>query len=214
MSAVQALTDSFSALSLDKITGFDRPGIEHLENQVIPEVKRLTSEYQTACEEFNALAQVKQERTAGLAEVSRERNEGYIAAIQEMVANPVADGQALGMHALPLERRAELLQDTVDFVNRVLFPAALDKKLETRRDLLRAEHLEAALYAALSHATMLEKLERAGLSQSHGRIIAYSETTEKLKLVASECHVKAQQADANLTAARAAAPRPVPNTCA
>ena len=51
---------------------------------------------------------------------------------------------------------------------------------------------------------MVQGLERAGLSQSHGRVIAYSETTEKLKLVAADCHTRAQQANAELTASRAA----------
>jgi hypothetical protein len=204
MTELQGLTETFNALSFDKITGADLRGIEKLQADVIPEVKRLTSAYRTACEEDDTLAKIKRERTADFAIVQQKRNEHSMAAIRETVYNPAADTSSLGMSRLALEREAELLQDTLDFVDYVLCPTARDKKLETRRDLLRAEHLEAALYAALSHATMLEKLERAGLSQSHGRVVAFSETTEQLKLVAAECHRQAQLADSELTAERAA----------
>jgi hypothetical protein len=203
MSDLKQLTEAFNSLRFNNITGADREGIEALAAEVVPELERLTSAYRTASEEHDTLATVKRERTADLATVQQKRNEHFMAVVQETTHNPAADTSSLGMSRLALEQEVELLQDTLDHVDYVLCPTARDKQLETRRDLLRTEHLEAALYAALSHATMLEKLERAGLSQSHGRVVAFSETTERLKLVATECHRRAQLADAELTAERA-----------
>jgi hypothetical protein len=138
------------------------------------------------------------------ATIQHKRNENSMAAIQETIYNPAADTNSLGMSRLALEREAELLQDTLDFLDFILCPDALDKKLEAQRDLLRAQHLEAGLLAARSHCTMLQQLEAAGFAQSHGRVVAFSETTARLKLITAEAHRVAQAADADLTAFRAA----------
>ncbi len=204
MTDLQCLTETFNALSFDKITGGDREGIEILLTDVSSEVKRLTSAYQTACEECNTLAQVKRERAAELAEVRREQNEHYAAHIHEGVSCSAADIGSLAMQDFSLDRKADLLQSINDCIEFVLSPAAQDRKLETGCDLRRGEHLESGLHCAWTHSTLLEKLERANLPQSHGRIIAYSETVERLKLVTTECHRLAQQADAELAAFRAA----------
>jgi hypothetical protein len=74
----EQLTENFSALSFDKMSGGDLEGIDSLLPDVISEVKRLDSASQTACEEFDTLAQVKRERTAELAEVRQLLNEKYI----------------------------------------------------------------------------------------------------------------------------------------
>jgi hypothetical protein len=204
MSQLEQLTQNFTGLSYDTMTGDDLPGIDTLLPDVISEVQRLTSASETACEEFDTQAQVKRARMTDFATIQHKRNENGMAAIQETIYNPAADTSSLGMSRLALEREAELLQDTLDFLDFILCPDALDKKLEAQRDLLRAQHLEAGLYAARSHCTMLQKLEAAGLEQSHGRVVAFSETTQRLKLITAECHRQAQLADAELTASRAA----------
>jgi hypothetical protein len=203
MNQLEQLTQNFNALSYDKMMGDDLGGIDEVLTGVVPEVERLTSAYETACEEFNTLAQVKRERTADCVAIQHKRNEHSMAAIQETISNPAADTNSLGMSRLSLEREAELLQDTLDFLTFVLCPDALDKKLEAQRDLLRARHLEAGLYAARSHCTMLQKLEAAGIYQTHGRVVAFSETTQQLKIITSEYHRQAQISDAELTASRA-----------
>jgi hypothetical protein len=204
MNQLDQLTQNFTGLSYDTMTGDDLPGIDTLLPDVISEVQRLTSAYETACEEFDTLVQIKRARMTDFATIQHKRNENSMAAIQETIYNPAADTNSLGMSQLSLEREAELLQNSLDFLDFILCPAALDKKLEAQRDLLRAQHLEAGLYAARSHASMLVKLEAAGLEQSHGRVVAFSETTARLKLVTSELHRQAQLCDAELTAARAA----------
>jgi len=204
MTDLEAITNSFNALSFPSIKGDDLPGIDMLLGDTVREVKRLATEYHRACEEYDTLAGVKRERTAELAEVRQDLNKEYIARIQESVDNPACDLSSISQGLIHLEREVAFRQDGLGFIEYVLFPAASDKKQETGSDLLRAEHLEASLYAARSHATMVQGLERAGLSQTHGRVIAYSETTEKLELVAADCHTRAQQANAELTASRAA----------
>lgn len=204
MTRFDQLTENFSALSYDTMSGGDLEGIDSLLPDVISEVKRLESASQTAFEDFDNLVGVKRERTAELAEVQQKRNENYVAHIQEGVSCPAADIGSLAMQDLPLERKADLLQSIVDCIDYILSPAAMDTKLGTRRDLLRAQHLEAGLYAARSHCTMLQKLEYAGLSQTHGRVVAFSETTQRLKLITAEFHRQAQLADAELTVYRAA----------
>jgi hypothetical protein len=202
---LEVLDETYKALSPpSKMTGNDLDGIDTLLANLLPEVSGLTSAHRTACEEDDTLAKVKRERTADFVAIQHKRNEHSMAAIRETVYNPATDTNSLGLSRLALEQEVQLLQDTLDFIEYVLCPAARDKKLETRRDLLRAEHLEAALYCARSHATMLQKLESAGLSQTHGRIIAYSEVTQRLELAATEAHRLAQQSEAELTAFRAA----------
>jgi hypothetical protein len=127
-----------------------------------------------------------------------------ITGIQESIDNPASDISSISQGLIHLEREGAFRQDGLDFIEFVLAPTALDKKQETRRDLLRAQHLEAGLYASRSHCSMLLKLEAAGFAQSHGRVVAFSETTQRLKLITAECHRQAQLADAELTASRAA----------
>lgn len=204
MTQFEQLTENFSALSYNTMSGADLEGIDSLLPDVISEVKRLTPEYRIASEEHDSLAQVKRERAAELATVRQALNEKYIAGIQESVDNPASDISSISQGLIHLEREVAFRQDGLDFIEYVLSPAALDKKQETWRDLLRAEHLEAGLYAARSHCTMLLKLEAAGFAQSHGRVVAFSETTQRLKLVATECHRLAQAAAVELSASRAA----------
>lgn len=204
MTQFEQLTENFSALSYDTMSGADLDGIDLLLPDVLSEVKRLTPEYRIASEEHDSLAQVKRERTAELGAVRQALNGKYIAGIQESVDNPACDLSSISQGLIHLEREVAFRQDGLDFIEYVLSPAALDKKQETRRDLLRAEHLEAGLYAARSHCTMLLKLEAAGFAQSHGRVVAFSETTQRLKLITAEFHRQAQLADAELTASRAA----------
>jgi hypothetical protein len=204
MNPLDQLAQNFDGLSYNTMTGGDLDGIDELLPEVISEVKRLTSAGETACEEFDTLAQVKRARMTDFANTQHKRNENGMAAIQETIYNPAADVNALGLSRVALERETELLQDSLDFLDFILCPAALDKKQETRRDLLRAQHLEAGLLAARSHCTMLQKLEAAGFAQSHGRVVAFSETTQRLKLITAEAHRVAQAADAELSASRAA----------
>jgi hypothetical protein len=200
----EQLTENFSALSFDRMSGGDLEGIDSLLPDVISEVKRLDSASQTASEDFDNLVQVKRERTAELAEVRQVLNEKYITGIRESVDNPASDISSISQGLIHLEREVAFRQDGLDFIEYVLAPTALDKKQETRRDLLRAQHLEAGLLASRSHCSMLVKLEAAGLSQTHGRVVAFSETTARLKLITAEAHRVAQAADADLSASRAA----------
>jgi hypothetical protein len=204
VTSFEQITQSFRNLSHETMTGEDLEGIEETLNNTLCELKRLQSVQQGACSEHSGLAQSARELEAKLKEAVLKRCEAYISACNELADNPVADTQSLAMQLLPIERTMELLQDSLDLLNYVRLPLALDKKLESTRDLRRVEHLEAALYVARTHCTMLQKLERAGLSEHHGRVIAFSEVEEKLKLAATEAHRQAQLADAELTAARAA----------
>lgn len=203
MNPLDQLAQNFDGLSYDTMSGADLPGIDELLPDVTSEVKRLESAFETASEGVENLAEVKRTRAADFALVQQKRNERSMAAIQETIYNPAADTSSLGMSQFSLEREAELLQNSLDFLDFILCPDALDKKLEAHRDFLRAQHLEAGLLAARSHCTMLQKLEAAGLEQSHGRVVAFSETTARLKLITSELHRLAQQSDAELTTFRA-----------
>jgi hypothetical protein len=204
MNPLDQLAQNFDGLSYNTMTGDDLPGIDTLLPDVISEVKRLESAFETASEGVENLAEVKRTRAADFAIVQQKRNERSMAAIQETIFNCAADVNALGLSRVALERETELLQDSLDFLDFILCPSALDKKQEARRDLLRAQHLEAGLLAARSHCTMLQKLEAAGFAQSHGRVVAFSETTARLKLITAEAHRVAQAADAELSASRAA----------
>lgn len=191
-------------LSLDKVKAGDTGGIERTLTDTIQERERLQGLHQKVRANFDFLAQGARDVGAKLKQITPRQHEVRITACTECGENPAADANALAMQLLPLEREAELLQDTLDLLTHVRIPDALDVKLEVTRDLRRIENLEASLYAAHSHATMLEKLERAGFGESHGRVIAVSENVENLKLAAAEAHRQAQLADAQLTDERAA----------
>jgi len=194
----------FDSLDTDNVQPQDEPGISQVIADTVPEVERLIAECQVASEECDALAQREREIDARLAVIIPKRNEDRLAALNEAIENPVADANSVAMSLLSIEREADLLTDAKDLISKVLYPAAFDRKLGKNRDLSRFQHLEAAAYAGHSHATMLQAMERAGLTQSHGRIFAVSETTERLKALASECHRRAQLAEAELTEYRAA----------
>jgi hypothetical protein len=168
------------------------------------ELNRLQTLHGKVCAEFNDVTQSARELDVKLKANLRKLHEAHMSACSECGANPAADTNALAMQLLPLEREVELLTDSADLLTYVRIPNALDAKLEVTRDLLRVQHLEASLYASHSHASMLAKLEHAGFGESHGRVVAISETTEKLKLVAAEAHRQAQLADTALTDQRAA----------
>jgi hypothetical protein len=190
-------------LSTDKVGPGDTGGIEKVLGDTLYELKQLQGLHQKRCTDFDALAQGARDVSAKLKVIISKLNEARIATCIECDDNPVADSNSLAMQLLPLEREAELLQDSLDLLTFVRIPDALDAKLEVTRDLRRIEHLEASLYSAHSHATMLQKLDRAGFSESHERVVAVSETTEKLKLAAAEALRQAQLSDAQLTDERA-----------
>jgi hypothetical protein len=197
------LATMFDALDWSNVKAADGPGIRQLLSETLPEVERLTAAHQTACQECDALAQVKRARAAELAEAKLRQNERFLAAMQESVANPAYDLASGAQTLVPDAFEVRLREEGVNFLDRVLIPAAQDNQREILRDKLRSEHLEAALYAADSHAAMLEKLVGAGLYQTHGRVVAISETTERLKAIAEEAGRRARVADKELTDYRA-----------
>jgi hypothetical protein len=194
----------FDALATQNVKPGDIPGFRSLLDKAVPEVKRLQAGYQEACETYATLAQDKRVHEAKLRDATQKEHEQFAAVMREAESNTAFDLTSAyqGVLSRGLEREAR--QHVLDFINHVRLPAAFDRKLEANRDLRRAEHLEASLYAALSHATMLEKLEQAGVYQTHGRVIAVSETTSRLEQIATEAHRQAGLADAELTASRAA----------
>lgn len=198
------LATIFDACERGNIKAGDVPGFQSVLAEALPEVKRLQAEYQEACEAYAFLAQDKREHEAKLWDATQKEHEEFAAVMREAESNTAFLLTSAYQGVIALRTQREARQHVLDFITHVRLPAALDRKLEVTRDLRRAEHLEAALYAALSHATMLEKLERAGVYQTHGRVIAVSETTSKLEQISVEMHRQAQLANAELTAARAA----------
>lgn len=192
----------FDMQALDNVKAGDATGLQRLLNdETLPKVKELTCAHKKYAEEFDFLAEVKRVRAAELAADKQTLHERIKAAIQEAVDNPASDLGAISETLTGPERKTRLQQDVLDAIEYVLLPRALDSKLESWRDLKRFEHLECSLYAALSHATMLEKLEHAGI---HGRVVAFSETTARLKSISEEAHRIAKLASEELDAFRAA----------
>jgi len=189
---------------LDKITGDDLTGIEKLLRDTISEVKGLQAAHDTASTAYAALAQTSREINDKVRAATLKRNCAHLSAYNEIAENPAADAAALAMQLLALDRETEALQDTADFLREVRLPEALDKRQESNRDLCRVLHLEAALHTAFSHASMRRKLDGAGLSKTHGTVVAISETTEDLKRATAEAYRLAQLADQDLVTARAA----------
>jgi uncharacterized protein YciI len=191
-----------AALNLRNVKAADRPGLRTLLEETLPQVARLTTEYAEACKQCDILAEVKRVRTAELVEAKKRQNERFLAAIQESVDNPAYDVASGAQSQAPYTLEVELRQEGLNLVEYVLAPAAEDTRMDTQRDLQRFQHVEAAIYAADSHAALLEQLERAGVYQTHGRIVAVSENSQRLQAIAEEAGRQAAQAESDLKSYR------------
>jgi hypothetical protein len=203
MKSVSPLSTRFDIIDPGNVTAHDRAGLRQLLDDTLPHIARLTAELQLATEWCDSLQQTKRTRSAELADVRRIGNAKFLTRIQESNANPVYDHRAGAEAQLPFTLEIELRQEALNFLDYVLVPQATGTAMEIRRDLLRFEHLEAAIYAADSHAALLEKMEAAGIYETHGRVVTMSESTERLKAIANEAGRLAAVAEAELTDWRA-----------
>ena len=204
MNGPAELLSVLEKISTDRVKAGDIGGIDKTLINTVRELKQAQALHQKASDDYTALAQSARELDAKCKQCLLKLYEARILAYNESIDNPAADVKALAAQLLPMEREVELIQDSRDSVTHVRLPEALDRKQETGRDEDRLKHLESALYTARSQATMLEKLERAGFFESHGRVAAVSETTLKLKMVTAECYRQAQLSEQQLTDQRAA----------
>jgi len=196
-----AISRFLAAVNADKISGADFEGIQEYRSKTQAEIQTLETEYDTACRDYAALIQTRSENAKKLETATVRLYEARIATCSEVNTNPAADINALAMRYLPLQQEVDLLTDSLNLLDHVLLPKALERKLLTVRNLKRARHLEAALLTAASQADTQQKIERTWTSNA-GRIAVISEETEVLKLATAESLREAQQSDEALSAER------------
>jgi hypothetical protein len=129
-------------------------------------------------------------------------NAKYLDSLDEVISNPASDSQGLADYLLPMEGNVALLANAQDRLNHTLIPEALIRKQESLVKLREIEALEAGLHAAVSECDTLDRLERAGVFASEGRVFVAGEETEKLKAAAREANRLANVAVADLEAER------------
>jgi hypothetical protein len=203
MNGPAGLMTVFDAIDTANVKAGDGPGLKTLLAETLSKVKAATIAHTKYREELDTLIEVRRVRAAELADDKHTLNERIKAAVTEAIDNPASDLRATSQTLIAPERKVLLGQDVLDSIDFILLPAVKDREQESARDLKRLEHLESAIYAALSHVDVLERLEHAGVSQ-HGRVVVLSETTETLKRIADEAQRQAMQCDADLTTGRAA----------